>query len=474
MARSKNNSLWANLEAYYVLICIILFVVTFLCYLPLGWKITDAHAYSSQAMALAKGASSFMYTDFITGKELAMKEMRYIPGTALFHSFFIRLFGLKFIYLSPMVALGLGVWILSRALKQRNLPVYATAIVWSCLPIHFYGRSLMSCMPSFLFVSIFFYYYLKENKRKSHYFLMGLAAGLTLLFREPTAVLLAPLCIYVLFKDIKQAYPVVLGGITGIAIRLLLNYVVYGKMFFLSASSGFQLSNLFEHFAIYLFILTVFVPLGILILFLYRAKDRWAIWSAAVSFVLLYSYYAYTAVEYSGFLMGSFLTTRFMIPMVPLIVVVLAFVLKQYSFNWLKKLILVVSLFVIPLGQIFVYNKYKPHSDVVRKITEITKDAYVIQDLNLVTNIMRYSNPLVSECAQYGNIKFINLDSIKKLKTDRPIYVLESVATGNLKKRQRSNSISTIIDQMPLEQLHRFHINSENAVIIYKLVKKDN
>ncbi|MDA9774452.1 hypothetical protein N9B82_05805 [Saprospiraceae bacterium] len=445
----------------YLPISLLFFCLSYIYFFPSMWMITDAYSYSTQALAFASGNLQYLQNDFLTGETININRAPYNLGNACYLSFFVFIFGAKHIFM--------------QLLRNWNLPKGALAILFVSAPILFFSRCLMSCMPSLLVISCFMSLFTKEHKGFRDILLLGFLAGLSTWLRETNIVITGLMCLYLLMKQPNRFWLLLFGGILGVTIRLVSSYVVYGQIFFVSASSGFSLESLIHHIPLYLFMSIILVPLGLISSISMKEQADKLFIILTILFLILYSGYNYTAVEYSGFLKGSLLTSRFIIPWIPLAIVGTGFAMLRYNYfeKIMRYCIIPFSLLLIPISQYVINKLYNSHENAAKQLSEKYEHAHIVYDQSGFTNIIRYINPLTGEWKQTADIPSLEryLTDPASLKKDlaAPIFLILSMGDETEAKRNRSNTIKDKIPTKFVDLVDTFPINESNRLEVYKL-----
>ena len=432
--------------------------------------ITDSYSYTLQALAFAQGDAQYLQSDYVTSIEGNLLKAPYSLGNSFYISLFVILFGKKGIFISSLFAvLGSG-WILDRLLKRDQLNRLSIALFFCSLPVLFFCRSLMSGIPSLLLISGFLYLYSAKNKGTLQWFTLGFITGLSAWFRESNIILLAPFVIHLFIENRKSSMPILLGGIVGLLIKFLSSWFIYGDFWFVSASSGFNFYP--KYLILYLFITIVLIPGGLFIPLLV-ARSKAIVYSSAIfGFIIFYSLYDYSAVEYSDFIKGSLLTSRFMLPIIPVLVLALSEIEvgKNLSQKLLKYLFVPLSLILIPLSQYGFHKLFSAHEKAAYIIAEKYQNEHVIYDQSGLTNIIRYINPLSGDWKSLADVQSLKDKGFRPKKNDEQFhYVILSMSIGNDEKQVRSDHFEDLLDEYQLTKVDSISIDSDNWLIVYQL-----
>jgi hypothetical protein len=187
----------------------------------------------------------------------------------------------------------------------------------------------MSDVPSFFVVTLWLWFFWRGLDRGWGYWMAsGFIAGVSMVWRETNAVVFAPIFAGTVLRREKASWAIIVGGVAGVAVRLLSSTWVFGDPFFYKAPYIVDFSALLDRLPLYLLALMVFVPGGFVLVLLYRGR-RWPELIVAVNlFVLLYVIQEYFMWGTSP-LKRMVLTPRYMLPILPLMALAAAEVIPR-------------------------------------------------------------------------------------------------------------------------------------------------
>lgn len=312
------------------------YALGFLLFMPRVLVIGDEERYVSQAVAFSRGALS------VPGWEIVHPPTRvvisdYPPGTSLLQTPFVRALGWRGAALASVLCLIVATLLTARLIEEAGYSPSFGLLVPAFAGSLFFGRVAMSDVPSAAIVALASWALWRAETRGWRWSVgAGLCAGLSLLFREPNAVLLGPLVIDVLVRGRASRSGVLIGGSIGVATRLALSKALFGSAFYVrEAGYGFSLSSFSHSAPPFAAILLVLFPLGAALPFLYRGPRRRAMQSATIVYLLLFLFYEYDSIRENGLVKGFVLATRYVVPAVPLLAFMAADVYPRW-FSWLS------------------------------------------------------------------------------------------------------------------------------------------
>ena len=454
----------AYIEKYYPYAWVVLFFVSYLVFYPENWMITDSYNYVNRGIAFSQGSTSLSLIDLLSGEHINLIPAPYNTGTSAFYALVIFMLGKSAIFLVPLFQVIFSVILLSKTLEKNQYSNLGLSILALSLSLMFFSRSMMSCMPSFLIISGACYLFFRNKITLKVAVGLGILLTLSLWFRESNVFLLAPFVIHVIYKNKHLILPVCLGLFLGLSPKLMFDKLVYGTYWFSSASSGFSVSALLDHVPEYSIILTVLIPLSIVFIALYKGKADKSIKVSCASFVLLYLFYNYSAVDFSGLLKGSFLTSRFMVPLLPIVVICAGeWLSRNKQFQAFYLVLALMGMVVIPVSQYVFHSLYKGHEKAANEIAALVTNKLVIADYSGYTNTIRYFNPLTSDVDKIASIQHVATAST----LDNSLILLSRSETSE-EKQMRADSMASKIEGLNLDLIKRIEIDETNWLEVYQ------
>ncbi len=293
------------------------------CY-PAVISVDDEYLYILQAQAFAQGEVGLKVADPFTGSEVVLAPSPYPPGTSLLLAPFIKLFGWRGAYLVPLLSLMATVLLTASWLRKEGLSPLFALLVLVYLPGLVLSRVAMSDGISGAVVAASLVLFWRADGRFSAAGLWsGFLAGVSLLFRETNPIVLAPFCLGALLRREPRAWTFITGALVGASLRPLTALWLFGDPFFVKESAGFSLAAVAGNLPLYCLATSVLIPGGLPSLAFYRGPRRPELVLGVLVFVFVYSAYNYNGSE-SGLLKQIVLSGRFMVPILPLLVFVLA------------------------------------------------------------------------------------------------------------------------------------------------------
>ena len=299
------------------------YVLAFAWFYPSVLTISDETAYMRQGWALSQGAMTVSEFDAAIGQTRQISPSDYPPGTALMLAPLMLLGGWRAGFLLGAMCCVAATLVLAALLKRQGRSPLWALLFLAYPPTMVISRCGMSDLPTALLVVLGLHCFLAGD-RPIPRFAAGFLAGATLLFRETAPVLFVFLFVGSLVRKERAPIALVLGGLSGVALRFLAALVVYGDALFVKQTHpGFALAALGDNLGLYALALMVFVPFGFTLAMLYRGARRHEVLCTLVAYTLLHLFYTYGAAS-SGGLKQLVLGPRFFIPMLPLLILAMA------------------------------------------------------------------------------------------------------------------------------------------------------
>lgn len=304
----------------WVAAALLAFVLGFALWPPTVLVIGDEARYVSQALALASGGLTLPGSEILYPPEPAFVMSDYPPGTSLLQAPLVLVGGWRAAAWVSVASLVAATALTQRWLREIGYSPAFALVLPGFFGAAFFGRVAMSDVPSAAVVALALWSLWRADGRSPGWSLVaGLSAGASLLFREPNAVLLAPLLVDAVVGKRCHVPALVAGGAIGLVARLGLSYAMFGSAFYVRDSGyGFALESLSHSATPFALILLVMFPLGGLLPLLYQGPRRTAIRVAAGLYCAVFLFYEYDSITENGVVKGLILASRFVVPALPL------------------------------------------------------------------------------------------------------------------------------------------------------------
>ena len=426
------------------------FAVTYLFMFPMGWLISDEYTYVNQAIAISQGDTSLSFADTITKEEIPYNFTRYSLGNSFWIAIWVKLFGVKWIYLGSLFAILVGSWLLYKGLKQVGYFIPALGLIFLYPSLEFFGSSTMSAIPSFLLSCLFIYELFTKSESGWKWFWLCVLASFSFWIRETNIVLLGGICFIHFLQDRRWFGYYLIGAIVGVLPRLVSSHYFYDDPFYYLLAESFSLVNITGNITIYALLSLMCMPFGLMFLGMYKGKYKWPIVISTFTFLSLYLTYSFNASVYSGLSKGIILMGRFLIPVLPFFVLSVAWYFRNSRIN--KVLITLFFTFVVMamLGMKYkVHQEGKVHKEISNYVYDNYGNDHVFFDLSRKTNILRYLNPMHGNFANQSDMtKLMDRGYMTKaLGQSKDFYIFQTLNIENAAKSELTGSIQSIIDE---------------------------
>jgi len=249
---------------------------------------------------------------------------RYPLGTALLLAPFVAIGGSGAAHLATLLLLLIAVIVLMRWLEISGRSPLFALLVLGYPPTLVLGRSLMSDIPSLATVTVGLFCFWRGIERGWGWWLAsGFLAGASISLRETNAIVFGAFFAGALLRRDRHIWALAVGGIAGLAIRVVSDQAIHDTLFFSRANYHLELETLYKRLPVYMLALFVFIPGGLVLGLLYRGR-RWPeLCTALALFVLVYviqRHYSYATSP----LKRSILAPRYFIPILPVIIFAMA------------------------------------------------------------------------------------------------------------------------------------------------------
>ncbi len=400
-----------NFNSIIILTSIAAFTIAYLYFYPNMILIVDEQSYFNRAMQFIN-PDFFTIKDYITHEISEIATTNYLLGTAFWLSILIRIGGVSAMYISGLLSVTISVYLSYLSLKKLGYHPLAALFFFITPSILFFSRTIMSGLPSLMVSAIFFYLYFAKPRSIKNSFLLAFTGALSLVFRETNGIVFFPFLLFVLYYNHKHFLPLLLGGLTGLLPRFVITYLVYGSAMILSPGESFQFANIISNFTAYTIIGLVIFPGLYYFIASYRGQDSLVVKLTVILFVLVYLLYGYNAVPYSGYVKGSLVLSRFLFPLMPLMVISLGYFMSKYSIfknKIIQSIGTIAILVLIIFSQYYFQNLNNRHHKISETIYNTYQDDVIIYDQSGMSSIYRYINPY------FGKLKYAS--DLMKIKT---------------------------------------------------------
>jgi len=307
------------------------YAVTMAVYFPDVVTNTDEGMYVAQAEVFAHGKVRAQRERPLLGRQEEYWPSQYPPGTAAIMAPFVYMFGWRGAYLVPLLGLIGLVLVTARWIEAAGRPILYSLLVLLYPATLVTGRVPLSGIPCALGTtsSILLFWTGAEREKKTHWWISGFVAGLTLTIREPGVLVILPFYLGALLRRERGIHALVISGLLGSLVRPLMAWIVFGDPFYLKDPvHHFSVSALIAHVPLYAFFTLILVPGGLLAGVLYRGR-RWPeVIAASLLSVLFFASYPYAG-EPSGGAKAMILSSRYLISVVPVFAFSLAHVVPD-------------------------------------------------------------------------------------------------------------------------------------------------
>ena len=334
----------------------------------------------------------------------------------------------------------------------------------------------MSCIPSFLLVSLFLYglFIFGESGRK--WFLLSFVAAISFWVRETNLVLLGSICLIHFSQDKRWFLFYFFGALIGFLPRLISSTYYYGDPFYYVLAEAFSIQNVINNIGVYAILFLCFMPLGLWFLVKYRGPYFKSLLISTLLFLGLYCSYSFNATAYSGFYKGIILMGRFMMPILPIFIISVGWYFRKKTIpKPLKLIAFFLVLTMIVVMQALLYQEAKIHKKISDHIYSNYSDRIVLYDLSRTTNIVRYINPFHGTLPNFSDISNLNDDDYVKTMFNKydVIFLMQTINTGNSDKQKYTSKIDGLVnqamDKYNAEEVERIKIKPSLYLQIVKI-----
>ncbi len=295
------------------------YVLGFLLHYPRISTVKDSSRYMRRAKMIAEGPLFNPGSRCETDLKSSSADALYPVGTSLTIAPLYRLGGLRLAFSFPLIMLVSLVLITARWIHEQGRSPCFALLILSFVPCLVLGRESMSGMPSAVLVACGMWLFWRGISGKPlNWVLSGFIAGLSVMYRETNVLLFLPLFIGSMFRRERKSVALILGGVCGLSVHVVVSLLFGDSIIHGGRSMGFSLRAVWEHAPIYLAVLLVMFPGGLVWVLSYHGQRRLEVATTTILCLVFFCAYNYSG-QQSGMMKSLVLGPRFLIPLLPLL-----------------------------------------------------------------------------------------------------------------------------------------------------------
>jgi 4-amino-4-deoxy-L-arabinose transferase-like glycosyltransferase len=302
------------------MVLLLFYVFCFFLFYPRAITNDDEAAYLDQARLFAAGRATLPKLNPLTEKLEPYRSDFYPPGTALVMAPLIAIAGWRGAFLVPFLSVIVAVLVTARWLRDEGRsPIFALLLLGFPATLVM-GRMCMSDVPSMAVISLGLWLFWRGLDRGWPYWLAsGFVAGIAVIFRDTNAIVFAPVFVGTVIRREARCWALIAGGIAGLAVKLLANYLIFGDVLYLRSRYIVDLPTMGGRLTIYLLGLLICVPGGLILTLAYRGRRRPELIASALFFFAFFVIQTNT-MSASAPSKRLILDWRYLLPVLPLVV----------------------------------------------------------------------------------------------------------------------------------------------------------
>lgn len=309
------------------------YVAGYLAWPPTFPIISDERAYLAQAQAFADLRADAEVPGSLAEPAPRAPPSHYAPGTSLLQAPLVALLGWPGAPLLSLLCLVALALVTARLLEADGRAAGWALLVVAFLPAAALGRTAMGDVPAALAVALMAWAAWRPAAGAGAALLAGLLGGAALLFRETSAVVVAPLLLARAWRQPRAAAPLLLGLGLGVGVRLWAAWALHGDPLFVKGAYPFSLAALPWGLLLHGLALTLLLPGGLPAALLDGGPRARQVRTATLGALFLFACYTYTAAE-SGGARRLVLAPRYLLPLAPLLAVSVARAADRLRARW--------------------------------------------------------------------------------------------------------------------------------------------
>ena len=432
-----------------------IFLGCFLYVFPQHIFVSDEISYINRVIQLLSFGDASLWIDAIDGHRIENILADYPLGTSCLLVPFYLVFGYAGFYIANIFYVLMSMFFIYKTIQgidsnRRLLTVYALI----CVPLLFFSHLVMSELPSLLMISVACYLINKPNPSNKDYLLIGLFAGFSFWFRETNLIIFIIPCYHLITQNRLAIGPFIAGMCLGLIPRLLSAFMIYGNGFHMKDPGyTFSPAHLSNNLSLYAIALIFLFPMILYALIQVKTKKQKVINATIWLFIFIHLLYGYDGLKASG-TKGILLTSRFLIPLIPLFIISLVQIQKKWMDRAIPFLPWLAMTFTIVTHLFFSVNnksiaQFKAHIDSHNNERAIFFfDSSNPELLELLTPIKANSTLSISDFNAYQN-------SGIALNKEFSYYIINQrrVDTDDRREKQFKTD-SLLVNHFPVNQLN--------------------
>ncbi|MCX7995478.1 MAG: hypothetical protein N3A65_06895 [candidate division WOR-3 bacterium] len=384
------------------------FTITFFLFYPKNTGIVDENAYLSMAYAFGKFKLHYEDAGISSAPASTVQNQhlvsRYPPGNSLLLVPF-TIIHWRFSFLRGYLLMVAGFLITILLLSHFHLPHYYSLFFLFHPSFILYSRTLMSDLPATIFGLLGLFFFLKKKILTA-----GIVFGFSIALRYPMVLIpLSFLIIFFLKKDFASFVKFFTGNIIGIIPLSIYHIIVFDNLIGPAPANiiGFSIKNFPLMFIQFFIMLNILYPFMVVSSCRTELPEKWFFIAPAAAFILFFSFQYYIDTG-RNFLETLILGQRYMLPVIPFLLVPYIEVLKRIKISENILLFFIVLLFSIDTAVTYKHQVFLKRQDYYQnKLYEYIKDADVVL---CNKDIYELINPFIKP------IKWQNFEDRGKLK----------------------------------------------------------
>lgn len=310
----------------------VVYLICDLWKLPQFYLAADEGIYLRDAFLLSRGT----LFGGAAAEALPGWSLEYPLGNALLIAPWLKA-GFSYIFFGNALMLVLCTLTAAVLFRRLGIPVLYAALVLLSPSMVLFSRTLMSELPSCLVLLGGVLFYVKAEKRPAYAFLSFFLFGAACLIRYTNALYLPVFGAVYAVRCIRAERPArmlfLCGAIVGPVALAVQNHYLLGAWYatgYANLLQRFSLSHSGRNIAAYFLALNINYPAMLLACLFYRWKYRFEFIGVVLLFLFFHSMYRF-GLQGDGIAQKSVLGLRFMLPVLPLMILMYCHTIREWA-----------------------------------------------------------------------------------------------------------------------------------------------
>ena len=259
------------------------------------------------------------------------------------------------------------------------------------------------------------------------------------------------------------------------------SYWIYGNAFHLNHGESFHFISLIHNTSAYVIVGFILFPGMFYFITRFKSEDAKVVKLTVLLFVLVYLFYDYNAIPYSGYVKGSLVLSRFFLPLLPLVVIALGYFINKYDILYNKLALITGTICVVSIiifSQSYFHRLNNRHCQISKTIYNQYQDDIIIYDQSGNSSIYRYINPYFGKLKYGSNLMNIPdstflWDKLNTIRKDAYFIISERYDSPEKIERNKyvMDKIYSLVEISKLQEIPFLAPIDGTTVKVFKIIQ---